>query len=118
MNEIEELEPLKKRIFELVEQYYVKNFKRIEDFVPGKSRINYAGRFFDEKELINLVDASLEFWLTEGRYNKQFEKNLAYFIGADYCISVNSGSSANLLAISALRSNKIEKKNVYNLTMK
>lgn len=78
---------------------------RIEaPFIPGKSRINYAGRVYDEKEMINLVDSSLEFWLTYGRYSKQFEKRLAEFLGIKYAFLVNSGSSANLLAFMALTS--------------
>lgn len=109
MNDIEEIEQLKRRIFKLVQQYYVKNFKRKEEFKPGESRINYAGRVFDEKELLNLIDSSLEFWLTEGRYTTLFQKALASFLGLKYCLVTNSGSSANLLAIAALTSQKIEK---------
>ncbi|MFH1905715.1 MAG: lipopolysaccharide biosynthesis protein RfbH [bacterium] len=79
---------------------------RISDqkFIPGETQIKYAGRVHDEKEIINLVDASLDFWLTTGRYAKEFEKELAKFLGVKYCLLTNSGSSANLLAISALTS--------------
>ncbi|MDD3886004.1 MAG: lipopolysaccharide biosynthesis protein RfbH [Victivallaceae bacterium] len=73
-------------------------------FEPGKSRVNYAGRVFDEKEICNLVDSSLEFWLTYGRYSKEFEKKLAAYLGIRFALLVNSGSSANLLAFSALTS--------------
>jgi CDP-6-deoxy-D-xylo-4-hexulose-3-dehydrase len=73
-------------------------------FIPGTSRVNYAGRVFDEAEMCNLVDSSLEFWLTYGRYSKQFEKRLAEFLGIRYAFLVNSGSSANLLAFMALTS--------------
>lgn len=73
-------------------------------FIAGKTLINYAGRIYDEKELINLVDASLDFWLTAGRYAKEFEEKLAKFLGVKYCLLTNSGSSANLLAVSALTS--------------
>jgi CDP-6-deoxy-D-xylo-4-hexulose-3-dehydrase len=76
-------------------------------FVPGKSRINYAGRVYDEKEMINLVDSSLDFWLTSGRYAEKFEKEFAKFLGVKYCSLVNSGSSANLLAFMALTSPKL-----------
>ena len=81
-------------------------------FVPGKSRINYAGRVYDEKEMINLVDASLDFWLTAGRYDREFcEKLSAYLNTSDMpdvrSITVNSGSSANLLAIGSLTSPKL-----------
>jgi len=75
-----------------------------EPFLPGKSRVNYAGRVFDETEMCNLVDSSLEFWLTYGRYSKKFEKRLAEFLGIKYAFLVNSGSSANLLAFMALTS--------------
>jgi CDP-6-deoxy-D-xylo-4-hexulose-3-dehydrase len=76
-------------------------------FIPGTSPIPYAGRVFDEKEMIALVDASLDFWLTTGRYAEQFEKGLAEFVGMKYCLLTNSGSSANLLAVSALTSPKL-----------
>jgi CDP-6-deoxy-D-xylo-4-hexulose-3-dehydrase len=76
-------------------------------FIPGSSPIPYAGRVFDEKEIIALVDASLDFWLTTGQYAEQFEKNLAQFLGMKYCLLTNSGSSANLLAVSALTSPKL-----------
>ncbi|MFA5095950.1 MAG: lipopolysaccharide biosynthesis protein RfbH [Candidatus Omnitrophota bacterium] len=73
-------------------------------FVPGLSAVHYAGRVYDAKELVNLVDSSLDFWLTAGRYAKEFEERLAEFLGVNYCLAVNSGSSANLLALSALTS--------------
>ncbi|MFA6371665.1 MAG: lipopolysaccharide biosynthesis protein RfbH [Methanothrix sp.] len=76
-------------------------------FVPGQDRLNYAGRVYDEKEMISLVDASLDFWLTSGRYARRFEADLARFIGVDHCLLTNSGSSANLIAISTLTSPKL-----------
>ncbi|MCM8788190.1 MAG: lipopolysaccharide biosynthesis protein RfbH [Candidatus Omnitrophica bacterium] len=81
-----------------------------EKFIPGRTYISYAGRVYDEKELINLVDASLDFWLTEGRYAKRFEQELSNFLGIRYCILTNSGSSANLLAVSALTSPLLKEK--------
>lgn len=78
-----------------------------EPFIPGETPIPYAGRIYDEKELISLVDASLDFWLTHGRYTEQFERELASFLGMKYCLLTNSGSSANLLALSALTSPKL-----------
>jgi len=78
-----------------------------KEFVQGKSYIRYAGRVYDEKEVISLVDSALDFWLTAGRYAKQFEEELAKFLGIRYCLLTNSGSSANLLAISALTSPKL-----------
>ncbi len=71
-------------------------------FVPGKSRINYSGRVFDEAEVVNLVSSSLDFWLTAGPYAEKFEKNMAGFFGAGAFTLVNSGSSANLLMVAAL----------------
>jgi dTDP-4-amino-4,6-dideoxygalactose transaminase/intein/homing endonuclease len=97
---------IRKEIFDRVKKLY-KLRKEQESFIPGKTRINYAGRVYDEKEMICLVDASLDFWLTAGRFAKQFEEELAKFLGMKYCMLANSGSSANLLAISALTSLKL-----------
>jgi CDP-6-deoxy-D-xylo-4-hexulose-3-dehydrase len=76
-------------------------------FIPGETSVNYGGRVYDQAELANLVDASLDFWLTAGRYAAQFEEKLAKFLGVKHCMLVNSGSSANLIAISALTSPKL-----------
>lgn len=100
---------LKREIFEKVKKYYALAFPSL-GFTPLKSKIGYAGRVFDEKELINLVDSGLEFWLTAGRFADKFEKDFAKFIGVNNCILVNSGSSANLLAISALTSPSLGRK--------
>jgi CDP-6-deoxy-D-xylo-4-hexulose-3-dehydrase len=81
--------------------------KENNTFIPGKSRVNYAGRVFDEKEIINLVDSSLDFWLTEGRYSELFSEKIAEFLGVEFALLTNSGSSANLLAFSALTSEKL-----------
>ena len=75
-------------------------------FTPG-DRISYAGRVFDEREVTTLVDSSLDFWLTTGRYAEKFEKDFAAFLGVQHCSLVNSGSSANLLAFMALTSPKL-----------
>ena len=75
-------------------------------------RVPYAGRVYDEKEIINLIDASLDFWLTAGRYADKFEQQLAEFLGVKYCSLVNSGSSANLLAFMALTSQKLGKRKI------
>lgn len=92
------------QIDELVVEYYktVHSSKK-KEFSPG-SRIPYAGRVFDEKELIELVHSGLEFWLTNGNYTERFEKGLADFLEVPFCSFVNSGSSANLLAFMALTS--------------
>ena len=101
-------EQIRQEIFEKVKQFY--SLKNYDVFIPGTTPINYAGRVYDEQELISLVDASLDFWLTTGRYADQFEKDLAAFIGVNYCLLTNSGSSANLLAVSALTSPKLGEK--------
>lgn len=93
---------IKRRIFKQVIDYFVSQGEK--RFVAGKTSIPYAGRVYDEKELVSLVDASLDFWLTSGRYADRFEKSLADFLGIKYCLLVNSGSSANLLAVSSLTS--------------
>lgn len=107
-------ERLKKEIFEKVKEYYLLFHKPDQDkeFIEGKSRINYAGRVFDENEMINLVDSALDFWLTYGKYSKEFEKKLADFLGVKYALSVNSGSSANLLAFFALTSPLLEDRRI------
>ena len=99
-------EQLKKEILRKVKEYYKLVHEPIQNqkFIEGKSRINYAGRVFDEKEMINLIDSSLDFWLTYGKYSKEFEKKLADFLRVRYALTVNSGSSANLLAFFALTS--------------
>jgi len=99
---------LRSEIFDKVKQLYA--LKSHDKFIPGRSHIPYAGRVYDEKEIISLVDASLDFWLTTGRYAEQFEKGLADFLGVKYCLMTNSGSSANLLAVSALTSPKLGEK--------
>jgi CDP-6-deoxy-D-xylo-4-hexulose-3-dehydrase len=103
---------LKDKIFKLVKEYYDSVHKpyQIKEFNPDKDKINYAGRVFNEREIINLVDSGLDFWLTAGRFANQFEKEFAEFLGVKYCLLTNSGSSANLLAISALTSPKLDEK--------
>src|SRR6202044_1047512 len=76
-------------------------------FVPGESQVFYAGRVFDEDDVTSLVDSSLDFWLTTGRFATQFEKQLVRFVGVREAVLCNSGSSANLLALSALTSPKL-----------
>lgn len=97
---------IRKEIIDKVKDFYLAK-KSQENFVLGKDYINYAGRIYDQEELVNLVDSSLDFWLTAGRYVEQFENNFAKFLGLKYCLLTNSGSSANLLAISALSSPKL-----------
>lgn len=97
---------LKSRILGLVEEYHYEKFAG-RHFSPGKDAVHYAGRVFDEKELVNLVDASLDFWLTAGRYSQEFTEKLEDFLGIPNVILTNSGSSSNLLALTALTSKKL-----------
>jgi len=95
----------------LAEEYY--NAKLNENKMMSTSeKVNYAGRVYNEKEILNLIDAGLEFWLTSGRYTKEFEERLAQFLDVKYCYTCNSGSSANLLAFMALTSPLLGDKSV------
>ena len=87
----------------LVAEYYNQFKKNTKEFQPG-DRITYASRVFDEKEMMALTDATLDFWLTTGRFADQFEKNFAKWLGVRFANIVNSGSSANLVAFMALTS--------------
>jgi CDP-6-deoxy-D-xylo-4-hexulose-3-dehydrase len=103
----EEEEKLRRQILAQVKLYYDSCKEKREEFVPGKSRIPYSGRVYDEEEMQNAVSACLDFWLTSGRFCTQFESEFAKFMGAEFCSLTNSGSSANLLALSALTSPKL-----------
>ena len=72
-------------------------------FVPGISHIPVTGKVIDNTDLLNLVDSSLDAWFTSGRFTDEFEKKISEFLGMRHCLFVNSGSSANLLAMSALK---------------
>ncbi len=98
---------LREKISNLVAEFH-KTRTAEKTFIPGKTPIRYAGRVFDEKEIQAAVDASLDFWLTEGRFARQFQTELASTIGVKFALLVNSGSSANLLALSALTSHLIK----------
>ncbi len=104
MGEMNDAAKLKAEILAKVAEYSRLAHKPGIAFKPGESRVNYGGRVFDEAELVNLVDSSLEFWLTSGRYAKRFEEELAKAVGARWALFVNSGSSANLLAFMTLTS--------------
>jgi len=99
---------LRQEILEKVREYHREAFGKPPVFSPG-DRIAYGGRVFDSKELEALVDSSLDFWLTAGRYAERFECEFAAFLGVKHCSLVNSGSSANLLAFMALTSPKLGK---------
>ena len=92
----------RQEILELVKEY-CNTYHKEKDYVQGE-RIPYARRVYDEAEMVNLVDSSLEFWLTAGRYTEQFEKEFAEYLNVRFCSIVNSGSSANLLAFMTLTS--------------
>ncbi|MBS5064579.1 MAG: lipopolysaccharide biosynthesis protein RfbH [Hungatella hathewayi] len=95
-------EQAREQILDMVAAY-CRTYHKKKDYEEG-DRIPYASRVYDEQEMVNLVDSSLEFWLTSGRYTDEFEKKLAAYLGVKYCSLVNSGSSANLNAFMALTS--------------
>lgn len=104
---------LKQEILSKVKKYYEIHHKNKQyKVIDGKSKINYAGRVFNEKEMQNLIDSSLDFWLTAGKYSEQFEKNLASFLGVKWAFLVNSGSSANLLAFYTLTSPLLKERRI------
>ena len=100
-----------KQFRSLVKNYYISNHKQIT-FIPGATPVKVSGRVFDEREIEKAVEASLEFWLTEGHFAEEFCKKFAQFLGVRYATLVNSGSSANLAAFSALTSPKLGKRRI------
>lgn len=107
MNSVE----LRKEILEKVREYYfAEHAPKAAKFTLGKDIITFAGRVFDENELVSLVDSSLDFWLTSGRFSEKFEIDFAKFMNTKYCLLTNSGSSANLLALTAFTSPKLKNK--------
>jgi CDP-6-deoxy-D-xylo-4-hexulose-3-dehydrase len=99
-------EDLRAQILELVAEYHAEAFPT-RDFIPGKTPVPVSGKVFDATELQYLVEASLDFWLTTGRFAAEFEQRFAEWMGVKHCLLVNSGSSANLLALTALTSPKL-----------
>lgn len=97
---------LKSKILTTVRQYYDVAFEE-HDFVPGETYVPCSGRVFDADELVSLTDSTLDFWLTTGRFAEQFEHEFADFFGTSHAVLVNSGSSANLLALSCLTSSEL-----------
>ena len=100
---------IRNRILDLVNDYSDINFKK-KEFIPGVSEVPVSGKVIGTLELKNMVEASLDGWLTTGRFNEQFEKKLADFLGVKCLLTVNSGSSANLIAFSTLTSSKLKEK--------
>lgn len=96
-------QPLRSYILEQVRRFYAEELSP-RPFVPGETPVQVAGRVFDDEDLAYLVDAALDFWLTTGRFANEFESSLAKAAGVRHAMLVNSGSSANLLALSALTS--------------
>jgi len=102
---------LKQEIMEkTIELYRLEHDEKQKVFVPGETVIPFAGRVYDSEELVNIVDSSLEFWLTAGRYADAFEKGFSNYMDQEHCLLVNSGSSANLVAFAALTSPQLGKK--------
>jgi CDP-6-deoxy-D-xylo-4-hexulose-3-dehydrase len=100
---------IKNKILNLVLNYSKINFKE-KEFIPGVSEVPVSGKVIGALELQNMVEASLDGWLTSGRFNRQFEEKLSKFLGIKCLLTVNSGSSANLIAFSALTSSKLKER--------
>jgi len=105
-------EQARKQILNMVSEYCETYHKKNEEFHEG-DRIPYASRVYDHKEMVNLTDSALEFWLTSGRYTNQFENEFAHYLGVRHCALVNSGSSANLLAFMALTSPLLKERAIH-----
>lgn len=105
-------EQLRAEILRLTKEYYQEQWGETSPFVPGETKVNYGGRIFDEKEVCNAVEASLDFWLTYGPYSRQFEQKFAEILSVRYAFLVNSGSSANLLAFFALTSPLLKERRI------
>ncbi len=106
------LENLKQEILEKVKEYHNIKYRKKREFKGGETYINYGGRFFDEKEMVNLVDSSLDFWLTSGPWVQKFEKQMTEYLGVKYCSLTNSGSSANLLAFMTLTAQELGERRI------
>jgi CDP-6-deoxy-D-xylo-4-hexulose-3-dehydrase len=103
----EKILEIKDKILDLVKNYSSINFKE-KEFIPGVSEVPVSGKVIGALELQNMVEASLDGWLTTGRFNQQFEEKLAKFLEIKCLLTVNSGSSANLIAFSTLTSPKLK----------
>jgi len=102
-------EDIRSEILALVKDYHQAKFIP-KVFTPGKETVHYAGRVFDEHEIVNLVDAGLDFYLTASRYAERFEAEFADYLGLSHALLVNSGSSANLVALTALTSPELKER--------
>ena len=101
--------PLRQEILSMVEKFASESLK-VADFLPGETPVPVSGKVLDPSDIVSLVDASLDGWLTAGRFHEDFERGLARYVGARSALFVNSGSSANLVALSALTSPKLGKR--------
>jgi CDP-6-deoxy-D-xylo-4-hexulose-3-dehydrase len=108
MEAMSKAESLRQSILAQVAEYY-REVHAERPFVPGESLVHYAGRVFDEQEMQNMADAVLDFWLTAGPYAEQFEKKLGRFLNVREVVPVNSGSSANLVAVTTLCSKQLRR---------
>lgn len=104
-----DIKTLRQEIIAKTIEYFDLKFSKTE-FIPGKTRVNYAGRVFNEEEVVNAVEASLDFWLTEGRFSEKFAEKISDYLGIEHVLLTNSGSSANLIAFAALTSDKLGNK--------
>ena len=105
-------EEIKAQILEMTREYYKEVHAQKKEFEPGKSFVHYGGRYFNDEEMVNLVDSSLDFWLTQGPWTHKFERRLAEWLGVKFCAVTNSGSSANLLAFYTLTSHKLGERRI------
>ncbi len=101
----------REEILQLVKEFYQEEAAKKEKYKEG-DYIHYASRVYDERELVNLVDSSLDFWLTAGRYVDAFEKSFAKFLGVRFALATTSGSSANLLAFMTLTSPSLKERQI------
>ncbi|GHU63331.1 LPS biosynthesis protein [Clostridia bacterium] len=106
-NREQEKEEILKRV-----EAYAKKYHQVNKPYQKGEKIPYAGRVYDQAEMVNLVDSALEFWLTEGDYTRKFEEKLKKYLAIDYCSLVNSGSSANLLAFMTLTSPLLKERQI------
>jgi len=111
MSETTKERSLRQEVLRSVQRYHEAVYGQAKPFSPG-DRIPYAGRVFDDREMVSLVDAALDFWLTTGRFAADFEARLARFLGIRHVSLTNSGSSANLLAFMALTSPKLGERRI------
>ena len=99
----EKLTSLRNQILNLTKEYFEEKIDQEPAFVPHISNIPVTGKVLASEDIVNLVDSSLDAWLTAGRFSDMFEERVRKYLGVRHCLFVNSGSSANLLAISALK---------------